>query len=67
MDLLGRFIEVLKPFKDITTMLSSQTNVTVSLVKPLLRKLMVASKPTAGEPAALHQAKAALYHDLEAR
>lgn len=65
--LLEKFVEVLAPFKQVTELMSSQTAVTASLVKPLLHMLMETSKPMEGEPAVLHQAKATLYHDLEKR
>lgn len=65
--MLEKFAEVLRPFKQITTLMSSQSTVTASLIKPLLTQLIAASKPKEGEPSTLHQAKAALYHDLQAR
>ena len=67
LELLEKFVEVLQPFQQVTTLLSSQTMVTASLVKPLLKQLMNASRPQEGEPTLLHQAKATLYHDLEER
>jgi len=65
--MLEKFVDVLTDFKKVTVLMSSQSSVTASLVKPLLNKLKAASKPKEGEPAILHQAKATLYHDLEKR
>lgn len=66
-DILEAAMTVLKVFKDVTTMMSSQTTATASLVKPLLHQLMQISKPMEGDERAIHQAKATLYHDLEKR
>lgn len=66
-DLLERFTLVLKPFKDVTVLMSTQVNVSSSLVKPLLNQLMKHAKPKDSEPPVLHQAKATLFHDLQAR
>jgi serine/threonine protein kinase len=41
--------------------------VTASLIKPLLHKLMTISKPVEADPKVIHQAKANLYHDLQNR
>ena len=69
MDLLERTCSVLKVFKDTTVFMSSQSAVCVSLLKPLLHKLMLVSKPLSdsSDPTVLHDAKARLYHDLEKR
>lgn len=67
LELLEGCVQVLLPFKEVTIVMSSQREVTASLVKPLLSQLMVKSKPQEGEPPMLHQAKATLYHDLEKR
>lgn len=66
-ELLEKVVEVLKPFKDVTVFMSGQTVVTASLIKPLLTKLVLISKPTEDDSPPLHQAKATLYHDLEKR
>lgn len=67
MDVLQKACDVLKVFKDVTTHMSSQQNTTASLLKPLLHQLLVHSKPREDDPPSIHQAKAALYHDLENR
>ena len=67
LELFEKCQEVLRPLKDVTTLMSSQTNTTSSLVKPLLHQLMLAAKPQTEENSSLHQAKATLYHDLEKR
>ena len=67
LELIENFITVLKPFKDATVLMSSQRLVTASLLKPLLAQLMAVSKPSNGEQAILHQAKANLFNDLEKR
>lgn len=66
-ELIQSFADTLEPFKTVTIMMSSQTTVTISLVKPLLSKLMTLSRPTVGEIRVLHQTKAILHHDLENR
>lgn len=63
-DMMRKAVEVMKTFKGVTTIMSSQKDVTASLVKPLLHKLILTSKPVEGDPRAIHQAKANLYHDL---
>ena len=67
LDLLERFAAVLAPFEATTKVMSSQTCVTASLVKPLLANLLERSKPQEDDPPVLHQAKATLYHDIEQR
>ena len=66
-DVLEKICSVLKPLKDVTTLMSSQTQTTASLVRPLLYKLMKVSEPANDEPQPIHQAKANLFHDLEKR
>jgi len=66
-ELVEKLVEVLKPFKDATVLMSSQTVVTASLIKPLLSNLMMSSRPAEGDATNLHQAKAQLFHDLENR
>ena len=65
MDLLESCVEVLKPFKDVTVLMSSEISATAPLIKPLLSQLMGLSKPESDDPPSRHQAT--FYHDLEKR
>ena len=67
MDMLERVADVLGNFKKVTVLMSSQSTVCASLVKPLLQRLMTAAKHMEGEATTLHQAKACLHYDLEKR
>ena len=67
LDLLERCAAVLAPFEAATKVMSNQTCVTDSLVKPLLANVLERSKPQEDDPSVLHQAKATLYHDIEQR
>lgn len=69
MDALEKAVVVLKPLKNVTTLMSSQSKTTASIVvvRPLLYKLMKACEPQADDQQPIHQAKASLFHDLENR
>ena len=67
MELVEAAMNVLKIFKDVTTMMSSQRQSTASLIKPLLHRLMQVARPVEEDQQPIHQAKATLFHDLEKR
>lgn len=69
LDILDRCAVILRPFKDVTVFMSSETSTTASLILPLLQQLTANAKPDvdAGDPPVIHNAKAALYHNLETR
>lgn len=69
LDLLEKCAAILKPFKDVTVIMSSETSTTASLIRPLLHQLLTHVKPNAdsNDPRIVHQSKAALYHHLELR
>lgn len=68
-DLLERLKQLLKPFKDVTVLMSSETSPTISLIRPLLSQLMRSVKPDSAleDPAVVHEAKAFIYFDLDSR
>ena len=66
-ELLEAYSKILKIFNDVTLYMSGQTHSTASLVKLSLYSLMETAKPKASDLPAIHQSKAALYHDLESR
>ena len=68
-DVLEKITDLLKPFKDATTIMSSETSSSVSLIRPLTHSLMTKIKPDPAneDPTVIHTAKATLYHDLEMR
>lgn len=69
LEVLDNCSSILRPFKDVTVLMSSESTTTASLIRPLLHQLVAHSKPTAEaeDPPVIHQARAALYHDLETR
>lgn len=68
-DILERLSRILTPFKEATVLMSSQSNCTVSLLRPLLYKLLSVTypDPQLEDPPLIHEMKAVMYHDLESR
>lgn len=66
-DMLEQACNVLRPLKETTIFMSSQTTTTASLVRPLYHSLIAASEPNDNDVQPIAQAKAALHHDLEKR
>lgn len=68
-DLLTGIKDTLKLFKDLTTLMSSESTCTVSLVRPFIAKLLAHLKPDPSreDPTAIHEARARMFHDLETR
>ena len=65
---LEEMCELLKQFKDVTLIMSSEKSSSVSLIRPLLHQLLENTKPLPDVNIPLvHQTKAAIYHDLEKR
>lgn len=59
---------ILKPFKDVTNVMSTETSSSISLVRPLLHQLLELSKPgSASDPGVINNVKAGIHHDLEKR
>lgn len=67
--ILEDVVSLLKPFYDVTNIMSSETSSSVSLIRPLHNQLMQVSKPDPAleNPTAIHTAKASIFHDLETR
>lgn len=67
-ELIEKACAVLKPFLDVTRLMSSENSPTVSLIRPLIHQLMQSTVPTPDrDPPLIHQMKATIYHDLETR
>ena len=68
-NLLEEICKLLKPFKDVTTVMSTESSSSVSLIRPLLMQLKDHCKPTPEleDLPLIHEAKAAMFHDLETR
>lgn len=68
-EILERMKNMLLPFKEVTTIISTESSSSVSLIRPLLHKLLQCCKPDTDldDPAVVHEARATLYHDLELR
>lgn len=68
-DVLEKIVAILKPFKEVTVIMSSESCSSISLIRPLIHQLLKTVKPLpddSDEPV-IHQAKAYIYHDLEKR
>ena len=66
--IMEQLCQLLKPFKDVTVIMSTETSSSISLIRPLLHQLIENVKPTPDvDPTIIHQMKAAIYHDLETR
>lgn len=61
--------DLLKPFKEATVVMSTETSSSISLIRPLMKKLLsLCNNHGVGEmPAALHEMRQIMYNDLEAR
>lgn len=68
-DLSEKVRDLLAPFKEATVVISSEISSSVSLIRPLLHKLLNVCRPTPEleDSPLIHRAKAVLYHDLETR
>lgn len=60
---------ILKPFKHVTELMSTETSSSISLIRPLLHQLIGLVKPdvTLNDSPTIHRAKAVMFHDLESR
>lgn len=68
MEAMELLCSLLKPFKDVTTIMSSESSSSISLMRPLLYRLMELSKPgSATDPGIINNVKAGIHHDLEKR
>lgn len=66
-EVLEDVAKVLLPFKEVTTIMSTESSSSISLIRPLLSSLMEHAKPSQGDSRMVHQSKAAIYHDLQKR
>jgi hypothetical protein len=66
-DVVEQLCALLKPFKMVTVIMSTETSSSISLLRPLLHQLMEHAKPEVGDIPVIHQTKAAIYHDMEKR
>ena len=65
---LEEIVTLLKPFKEVTVMMSTEQSSTISLICPILIQLMEVCKPVPNvDSTIIHTAKAAIYHDMETR
>lgn len=65
---LEEIVTLLKPFKEVTVMMSTEQSSTISLIRPILIQLMEVCKPVPNvDSTIIHTAKAAIYHDMETR
>jgi hypothetical protein len=60
---------LLKPYKDVTMVMSTESSSSISLIRPLLKQLMALCDNTAAPEMApaIHEMRQTLYNDLEAR
>ena len=58
---------ILKPFKDCTMVMSTESSSSVSLIRPLLKKLMCHCRDGNTSVASLHELKETIYNDLDKR
>ena len=68
-EILEMLEALLAPFKAVTLTMSTESSSSISLMRPLLHKLMTSCKPdvSLGDLNVIHEAKAAMYHDLKTR
>lgn len=67
-ELMQQISSLLKPFKDVTKIMSSEHSASISLIRPLLSQLVEITKPVTDiDATVIHEAKAAMHHDLEQR
>ncbi|XP_063049938.1 E3 SUMO-protein ligase ZBED1-like isoform X1 [Engraulis encrasicolus] len=60
-------IEVLKPLKNVTTLMSTETSPSVSMIMPLQSMVLKAMAQSADDSSAIKDAKAAISKDLQSR
>ncbi|XP_049320146.1 E3 SUMO-protein ligase ZBED1-like [Astyanax mexicanus] len=60
-------IDVLKPLKNVTTLMSTETSPSVSMIMPLQRMVLKAMAPSADDSSTIKDAKAAITKDLQSR
>lgn len=66
--LLDEMCVLLKPFKDVTQILTTEKSSSISLLRPLLNQLLEHVKPQVDvNTPIIHQTKALIHHDLETR
>ena len=62
-----QLIEVLKPLKTVTTLMSSETTPTISMILPLKEMILKSTAPADEDSTAIKEAKEAITQDLEKR
>ena len=68
-ELCGQLCKQLKPSKEVTVVMSTETSSSISLVRPLLKQLMsLCNNSGADEMAAsLHELRQTIFNDLDTR
>lgn len=67
-EVMEEIIEVVKPFKDTTQIMSTETSSSISLIRPLFHEMLEATKPMPDiDRNIIHEMKASMFHDLETR
>lgn len=68
-DFVEKLCTILKPFKEITLVMSSESSSCISLIRPLLDQLMklCTSTPEHGDSPCIHEMKHTIFNDLESR
>ena len=68
-ELIESLRDLLKPFKDVTVVMSSESSSSISLIRPLIKQLMENCDNSKVEemPAPLHEMRQTIYNDLETR
>lgn len=66
--ILDELSNVLKPFKNVTVVMSTELSSSVSLIRPLMRQLMVKCRePSSNHIPAIHEVKETIHNNLENR
>lgn len=65
-DTVDELCSILKPFKDVTTVISTESSVTVSLIRPLLFQLMSGLRVQSSNPS-LREFRETIRNNLEKR
>lgn len=67
LEVVDAFCDVLKPYYDATHLVSSQTNITISLIHPLKSQILSKLKITEVDHPAVKTLKTTLHDDLKTR
>lgn len=65
--LAENLIKILKPLKNVTTLLSTETSPSVSMIIPLQKMILKSMTPSEEDSSTIKDAKAAITEDLEVR